>query len=148
MKTRKPKRILPGVVYLPAGINLREFLWAPDEAELRAAFEPKRRASQLAKLHRLKCKWEREDAERLRRRAAELAVEVEKDKVWLAKEAAWESYVRKAQADIAQMHESDAQVERKLLLARLERATKSINADIARNDRAALTRKGLVRGTR
>jgi len=133
---------------LPLGIQMSDFLWEPDAEEKRVAVEAQRRQSRLAKLHRLEKLWAAQDFERLKRRAAELAAIVEQDRAFVAREQAFEREMQRRQAIIMQLHDEDAKLERKLLLARLEKATKELNKDVVRSERAALLAKGVVRGRR
>jgi hypothetical protein len=84
--------------------------------------------------------------ETLKRRAAELAAVVEQDRAFVAREEAFEREMKRRQAIIIQLHEQDAADERKRLLARLEKATKEINADAARRERKVLAARGVLRG--
>jgi hypothetical protein len=127
---------------------MADFLFEPDEDERRVEFEKQRVQSRLAKLHRLSKQWERADEERLRRRVAELSVIVGHDKEWLAREEAWEKEIQRRKDIILKLHDEDAKLERKLLLARLDKATKTMNADIVKAERTTLAARGVIRGRR
>ena len=131
---------------LPYGINLSDYLFAPDAEEIQVVVNERRRQDRLAKLHKLEKMWERQDLERLRRRAAELESVIAADKEWLEKQNAWDAEIERRKAIILKLHDEDAKLERERLLARLEKATKTMNAEIVRSERAELSRRGVVRG--
>src|SRR5260370_30222694 len=68
---------------LPLGISLSDFFWEPTRGEIEADQRRANRLRRLEYLAKLKESWEREDCERLRRRAAELAVVVENDRAYI-----------------------------------------------------------------
>src|SRR5882724_1991030 len=131
MRIRKTKFILPfgTTLYLPDGVNLRDFSFEPDDEEKASEFEKRRRQNRLAKLQRLEVLWAAQDAERLRRRAAELEIIVAADRLYVERATAVEQEEARVTNYWLEERKKTADAEMKSLLARLERATDSINKD-------------------
>jgi hypothetical protein len=149
-RNRKPIRALP------LGINMKDFLWEPDEAERFVD-----RVRQLQKV------WHREDLERLRRREKLIALEIEDAKRKQAIEDARAEEAREREAEIERRktywvrereagaaamekliasYEAELNVEHGKRLKKLAQIEKDIARDKLKIERQALAQRGVLRG--
>jgi len=134
------------VMCLPLGLDLDEIAWRATREEIL-----------IERLRMLKATWDREDLERYRRYAAELALVVEKDREYIERanaiecEEAWhrqqladgasvmQKFLARYQDELDGLRQSE-------LRARLVRAGKEIERDRCRVEKEELTRRGVYRG--
>jgi hypothetical protein len=154
MSRRRP------ITALPFGINLSDYDFEPSKAELVAE---SRRRNWLAKMRSLLICYEREADELRRRRAAEIAREIEVAKEKQEREDRLsrdrDYWLREREKDrglMTQLTEryqqivDDSPFRRKMLakLAEVAKLQKDIDRLAAREERKALLARGVVRGRR
>jgi len=115
--------------------NLEDIAWRPTREEI--LFE---------RLAHMKVCWDREDDERRRRRAAEIAVVVELDKVWLERERLWEECLAAVQNYYLGEREKEEQAADRRRREKCLKLRKEINRDMVRAEREELIRRAVYRG--
>lgn len=133
-------------VALPADVELDFIDWVPGKAELAAVQRRKTAQRRLEYLDELKAEWERSDLLAMQRKAAELAVVIAQDKIWLARESAWEAKVESVRNYFLTELQREEKAADKARLERLRKAAAAINRDICKTEREVLIRRGAYRG--
>jgi hypothetical protein len=122
-------------VPLPFDIDLEQIAWKPTREEIL-----------LDSLAEMKRQWDAEELAYYRRRCAELALEVERCRVWLERERLWEERLAAIQNYYLSEREREAQAGDKSRRERCVRISKEINRAAARAEREELIRRGMYRG--
>jgi hypothetical protein len=143
MKRHRP------ITVLPFGINLRDYYFYPTREE--KLFDWLREQKRI---------WDAEDEARLRRRFAQITIEIEAEKEKQARED-WlnrdrDYWLRQREADRPVMEKLTEQYQeivdlssfRQKLLKVVAKLEKEIRRDAAKAEREALAARGLIRGRR
>ncbi len=150
MKPRKTtqRNRVRSTMALPPDVDLNFIDWQPTVGEKEATRRERTRKVKLEWLADQDAKFDAAELEHLRKKCAALQQVVDADRAWLERQKELEGDHAKVKAYYEQEADKEAQAERAALLKRLEKATKKINADNARTERAELLRRGVVRGRR
>jgi len=112
------------------------------------SWKPTREEILLERLRAMQATWEREDIERHRRRAAEIAADVSRDIDWLERVNAIQKEQQRVENYWLEERKKTADAIHAAQLKRLEQITEDIRKDAARAERRELLRRGVYRGRR
>jgi hypothetical protein len=122
-------------VPLPADIDLEQIAWKPTREELLFAW-----------LENEKQKAAEEELAYYRRRAAEIAAQVEQDRIWLEQQREREARLAAIQNHYLSEREKEAQAGDKSRREKCARIGTELNRAAARDEREELIRRGMYRG--
>jgi hypothetical protein len=124
------------LVFLPVDVSdLNGISWKPTREEIL-----------LERLRAMQATWEREDIERRRRRAAEIAADVSRDIDWLERVNAIQREQQRVENYWLEERKKTADAIHKAQLKRLAQINEDIRKSDARIERQELLKRGVVRG--
>jgi hypothetical protein len=112
------------------------------------SWKPTREEILLERLRAMQATWEREDIERHRRRAAEIAAVVSRDIAWLERVNAIQKEQQRVENYWLEERKKTADAIHKAQLKRLAQINEDIRKSDARLERRELLRRGVYRGRR
>jgi len=122
---------------VPPGFCEQDYYWYPTREE-----------RILGRLAEMQKEWDAQELAYYRRKAREFGEHVARDREWLVRQNALEAGLNAIQIYYRIEREKELAAEDQARRDKAKRLLSEINANIARFDRAALARRGVIRGRR